>query len=234
MKLSEVYGKNFKRSLLVAGVIGASVALLTDEPKSKTQHPPRPVPKAESAAKPHKQRHEKLGEAYVALHDYSTRFNLQHRAAIAMNSCVAWGDQNGGVAVTYNPGVVSLHGDHSFLQYLVFGEKVEKVGQTDRLVVANGPLAITTGGQTYDQTKKDTLQIYSGDGSGGNIWSRVSERLVSADPVPDSSSSGPYYTDVDTGQPVIRTELVSGSLDISTVAPVCVALANGAIQPSFP
>jgi len=167
-----------------------------------------------------------------ALCQYGVRLNVKHKAEIAMNTCSAWNNTEKGLTVTYNPGFVSLNADHSTLKYLVFSSGVDTSDYNqDVQTVHNGPVIFTSGGKTYNEIDKDAITVFY---SPGDLSDHVSDRTITSTPTIDPLNHEYYYSDTTTGQPIIKTELTSGPLNIQNVYPICNRLRGVPLSSSNP
>lgn len=163
-----------------------------------------------------------------ALERYGVDLNEKGIARIAMNTCVAWTNTSGGLTVTYNPGYLMFGGkSRQHADILVFGSGVLTQGYPKpSLRVSDGPGNYVDGQKRSNDIRTQVFKLfYTGLGD-ADVKHRVSMRHVSADLTVDSDGQDGYYHDQQTGQPVIRTELIEGQLDFATLKPVCNDLRN--------
>jgi hypothetical protein len=156
-----------------------------------------------------------LGDA--TLQAYRQAVGRKHEAAVALGVCVGW--QNSvGITVTLNPGLASgTAKDGSKLDFFAFSA-VDPV--TNYYVIMNGPEQLTVDGKS---TRTDNLDayIYDHDEEAAQNQMHKFTKVLTHD-----KNGQWYYTDAQTGEPLIDTVVTTGELTFDHLKQECNALRN--------
>lgn len=171
-----------------------------------------------------------------SLRQYRDDVYFHRRARVAMNTCVAWSNVSGGITVVENPGVsvepLTSPEDRSHA-FFVF-DYPDTDGKPPLLQQMNGP-------QTYVDDKN---RVFGGGPSGTilsleldkskSYFAYVTERALGRKPM-HANNGQVYYSDKQTGEPVMNTVFTNGPFNSDHVNKVCDQLRQGrAVNPPLP
>ena len=191
------FGKESGIALMLSAALMAGCG---DEQKPKTKEASQPTTPAPVGEAPTvvTAEVENTDPQLKSLNDFRRVLLLGHHANFISGACVAW-ESRDTVAVTVNPGVAYLGDDF----YFVFSRQYR---------TGTPPIMPMNGAFVTDEN----LVMALDQRSTGEMSDRQVAKEVSYDP--DGQA---FYTDKETGAPLMKTKIVSGSLATVDVSKVC-------------
>jgi len=142
-----------------------------------------------------------------SLNKFRNNVIRSHRVSeVLLGACVAWGNESGGITVTLNPGIGEVESGGKKYDFLVFST------HDSRYTPSWGPL----NGPEIGSPEVLTLAFLPRVIPRGSILNRPVSKQEKRD-----AKGRRFYTDIQTGAPIMDTELTKGPLSSKRVASVC-------------